>query len=163
MIRGAITKGRYWEMHTSNGLIVTSDALVRAVKLEKQVQVPAVVIADDVEIPEQFWYGQFAPDPRAMGIVVTSLLHFRERNIVNPFNRFWLLSAGGHASRLMEKYPLHKDKYLWFLALHKAVTDRHQLVPPEVLDKLVQSGLVKWVQLGSGEPQPAKPSEDGPA
>lgn len=148
MIRGAITKGRYWETRTDKNLFVVSDALVRAVKLEKQVSVPAVVIADDVDIPEELWYAQFAPDPQGMGIVVTSLLHFRDRNIVNPFNRFWLLSAGGRAKQLMEKYPVHKDKYLWFIALHQAVTNRHQLVPQEIFEKLIQSGVVKWVPLG---------------
>lgn len=150
MIRGAITKGRYYEKHTNNDLIVVSDALVRAVKLEKQVSVPAVMIADDVEIPDEFWYKQFIPYPDGNAIAVTSLLHFRERNIVNPFNRYWLLSAGARATRLMEKYPLHKDKYLWFLALHQAVTEQHQLVPPSILAKLIKDGIVKFVPFDSG-------------
>lgn len=149
MIRGSITKGRYWEMRTNSALVVISDALVRAVQLEKQVSIPAVVIADDVEIPEELWYTQFAPDPSGAGTIVTSLLHFRDRNIVNPFNRYWLLSAGARANRLMQKYPKYKDKYLWFIALHQAVTNRHQLVPQEIFEKLVRSGMVTWVPLGS--------------
>ena len=52
MIRGAIAYGRYWEQRSGGHLFVASDALVRAVKLERLVGVPAVVIADDVEIPE---------------------------------------------------------------------------------------------------------------
>ena len=59
MIRGAITKGRYWEQRRGNDLLVASDALVRAVKLEKSVGIPAVVIADDVEIPDAYWLARF--------------------------------------------------------------------------------------------------------
>jgi|HubBroStandDraft_4_1064222.scaffolds.fasta_scaffold03255_6 hypothetical protein len=47
MICGAITQGRYWEQRNGHHLFVVSDALVRAVKLERSVGVPAVVIADD--------------------------------------------------------------------------------------------------------------------
>ena len=114
MIRGAITKGRYWELQQGNHLFVASDALVRAVQLEKSVGIPAVVIADDVEIPDNYWLARFAHGPFA-----TALLHFRDRNIVNPFNLFWGESARNRASILMAENPEHQDKYLWFLALHK--------------------------------------------
>jgi|SRR5580658_2545333 hypothetical protein len=55
MIRGAITKGRYWERREGNHMLVVSDALARAVKLERSAGVPAVVIADDIEIPDEIW------------------------------------------------------------------------------------------------------------
>lgn len=143
MLRGGIAKGRYWERKRGNGLLVVSDALVRAVKLESIVSVPAVVLADDIEVPDELWYPQLLGEPDA--VVVTPLLHFRDRNIVNPFNRFWLLSAGGRAQTLMESNPAHKDKYLWFLALHQAVTERHQLVPKGLIDRLVREGLIGFV------------------
>lgn len=54
MTCGAITHGRYWAERRNNHLFVVSDALVRAVKLERNVGVPAVVIADDVEFPGSF-------------------------------------------------------------------------------------------------------------
>ena len=140
MLRGGIVKGRYWERKRGNDLLVVSDALVRAVKLESMLSVPAVVLADDIEVADELWYPQLIGEPDA--VVVTPLLHFRDRNIVNPFNRYWLLSAGGRAQALMESNPAHKDKYLWFLALHQAVTDRHQLVPKSLIDRLVREGLV---------------------
>jgi len=142
MIRGAITKGHYWERRQGNDMLVVSDALVRAVKLEKVVSVPAVVLADDIEIPDGLWLKQFTGNGN--GIVATSLLHFRDRNIVNPFNSFWLLSAGNRATILMEMSPSHRDKYLWFLALHEAVTERRTLVPPAVFARLVRDGVIGW-------------------
>jgi hypothetical protein len=42
MIRGAVVRGRYWEQRRDNHLLVASDALVRAVKLERSAGVHAV-------------------------------------------------------------------------------------------------------------------------
>lgn len=139
MIRGAITKGRYWEQRQGNHLFVASDALVRAVQLEKSVGVPAVVIADDVEIPDNYWLARFANGPFA-----TALLHFRDRNIVNPFNLFWGESAKTRASILMAENPEHKDKYLWFLALHKAVVSGDPLIPPHSLERFLREGVLQF-------------------
>lgn len=136
MLRGAITKGRYWEKRHQNHLLVVSDALIRAVKLEKLVKVPAIVIADDVEIPEEYWAEWFR-----LG-VATPLLYFRDRAIVNPFNLGWLKTAGTRAEVLMRESPAHKDKYLWFLALHAAVTTRQELIPPGVVDSLLAKGIL---------------------
>ncbi|UPG88189.1 hypothetical protein L2Y96_12240 [Luteibacter aegosomaticola] len=149
MLRGGIAKGRYWERKRGNDLLVVSDALVRAVKLESMVSIPAVMLADDIELADELWYPQLLGDPDA--VVVTPLLHFRDRNIVNPFNRYWLLSAGNRAQSLMASNPAHKEKYLWFLALHQAVTERRQLVPKGLIDRLVREGVVGFVphnQLG---------------
>jgi hypothetical protein len=55
MLRGAITKGHYWQLKKGNHLLVASDALVRAVKLEHSVGAPAVFIADDIEIPDSYY------------------------------------------------------------------------------------------------------------
>lgn len=138
MIRGAITKGRYWEQRQGNHFLVASDALVQAVKLEISVGVPAVVIADDVEIPDAYWLKIFVNGPLG-----TPLFHFRGRNIVNPFNPFWFRSAATRASQLMVKSPEYKDKYLWFLALHKAVVDSEELIPSGVLKRFVRQGVLK--------------------
>jgi hypothetical protein len=63
MIHGAVTQGRYWEQRSGHHLCVVSDALVRVVKLERSVGVPAVLIADDVEIPDKYWLLRFANGP----------------------------------------------------------------------------------------------------
>ena len=140
MIRGAITKGRYWEQRLGNDLLVASDALVRAVKLEKSVSIPAIVIADDVEIPDAYWLARFQH-----GQYVTALLHFQDRNSVNPFNLMWGKSAAIRASILMGKNPQHKDKYLWFIALHDAVASGQELlIPPDVVNRFMQQGILKF-------------------
>ena len=138
MVRGAITKGRYWEKREGNHMLVASDALARAVKLERSIGVPAVVIADDVEIPDALWFQRFQS-----GIFFTPILHFRDRNIVNPFNIMWFRSAGDRATRLMAQSPAHKDKYLWFLALHVAIESGHDLIPPDVLARFLRDGILK--------------------
>jgi hypothetical protein len=138
MIRGAITKGRYWEQREGNHLLVASDALVRAVKLEKSIGVPAVFIADDIEISDELWLIRFHK-----GLFETPLLHFRDRNIVNPFNTFWFASAATRASQLMADSAPHKDKYLWFLALHKAVSNGQELIPPDTFMRFVRDGILE--------------------
>jgi hypothetical protein len=138
MIRGAITRGRYWEQRQGNHMFVASDALVRAVKLERSVGIPAVVVADDIEIPDQFWFQRLSA-----GLFQAPILHFRDRNIVNPFNIFWFRSAASRASKLMAASPSHRDKYLWFLALHEAVGNGLELIPPVVLARFVRDGVLK--------------------
>ncbi len=138
MVRGAITRGKYWEQRIDNHFLVASDALVRAVKLEKSIGIPAVVIADDVEIPDHFWLVRYL-----QGVFITPLLHFRDRNIVNPFGLYWFRSAAIRAQQLMDASPSHKDKYLWFLALHKAVEQQEELMPHAVLQRLIDAGLLR--------------------
>lgn len=137
MIRGAITQGKYWELRHGKNLLVVSDALVRAVRLEKLVGVPAVVVADDILVPDHFWIERFRS-----GLLAAPLLHFRDRTIVNPFNFFWLRSAYGRAAALMEGHPKYKDKYLWFLALHDAIKAEAELVPPEVVARFLKDGTL---------------------
>ncbi|EMH2962241.1 hypothetical protein V6G44_003040 [Burkholderia multivorans] len=55
MIRGGIAYGRYWERRHGDHLMVVSDALAAAVKIESMVSVPAVALSDDIEIPLDFW------------------------------------------------------------------------------------------------------------
>jgi hypothetical protein len=103
------------------------------------VGVPAVAIADDVEIPEFYWLSRFQHGPFG-----TPLLHFRDRNIVNPFNLMWGQSAKHRASLLLAENPAHKDKYLWFIALHDAVVNGKELVPPDVLRRFLENGVLKF-------------------
>jgi hypothetical protein len=138
MIRGAIAQGKYWEHRLGKNLLIMSDALVRAVRLEKLVGVPAVVVADDIIVPDGMWAARFQSGP-----IATPLLHFRDRTIVNPFNLFWFRSAYGRAATLMEQYPRHRDKYLWFLELHETVQAEAELVPPDVLARFLDLGILK--------------------
>ena len=138
MLRGAVTQGKYWELRKGNHMLVASDALARAVKLERSIGIPAVVVSDDIEIPDAFWMWRFTH-----GAFLTPILHFRDRNIVNPFNLMLGTSARDRAARLMDESPAHRDKYLWFLSLHDAVKNGQELIPPDVLVRFLRNGLLK--------------------
>lgn len=140
MIRGAISYGRYWERRSGRSLLVASDALVRAVKLESAVGVPAVFIADDIEIHDLIWASYFAHGPFSCPV-----LHFRDRNIINPFNHFWFASARMRATLMLDEHPAHRDKYLWFLALHAAVESGKILAPEGKREQLVEKGVIGYV------------------
>ena len=140
MLRGGIAFGRYWEDRRDTHLLVVSDALINAVKLEKMVGVPAVVISDDIVIPENYWLERFRNGPYA-----TSLLHFRDRNIVNPFNLMWGASAAMRASLLMENSPNHRNKYLWFLALYDALNAGKILIPEATYQSFIDRGILAFV------------------
>jgi len=147
MLRGAITVGKYWELRKGNHMLVASDALARAVMLERSVGIPAVVISDDIEIPDALWTLRFVSGPFG-----TPVLHFRDRNIVNPFNYMWGVSAHDRVSRLMNASPAHKDKYLWFLSLYEAVRNGRELIPAEVFARFVREGILK--------PRPTQPNQE---
>jgi hypothetical protein len=148
MLRGAVTKGKYWELRKGSHMLVASEALARAVKLERLIGIPAVVISDDVEIPDGFWIWRFTHGP-----FLTPILHFRDRNIVNPFNLMWGTSAHDRASQLMEASPAYRDKYLWFLSLYDAVRNGHELIPADVLARFVRQGILKEKPIRS-DPEP---------
>lgn len=139
MLRGGVSYGRYWERRHGDHLMVVSDALVAAVKIEGMIGVPAIALADDIEIPLDFWVARFAHGPYAV-----SLVHFRDRNIVNPFTPFWGTSAAQRCRQLMEKSPAHKQKYLWFLALYEAVSSNATLVPDHAFREMIDKGIIKW-------------------
>jgi hypothetical protein len=96
-----------------------------------------VFIADDIEIPDSYWLSRFA-----QGLFITAILLFVIVNIVNPFNLFWFKSAGIRATKLMEESPAHRDKYLWFLALHQAVSRDEELIPAATLKRFLSSGTL---------------------
>jgi hypothetical protein len=137
IIRGAIVKGRYWERRIGNSLFVASDALVRAVKIEQSIGFPMVALADDIEIPLEFWIPRFRDGP-----IAAPLLHFRDRNIVNPFGIMWFASAKGRISRMRDDSPANVDKYEWLLALHRAIEAQHDLVPQDVIDRCLALGFI---------------------
>ncbi|MQR02579.1 hypothetical protein [Glaciimonas soli] len=140
MLRGGIAFGKYWEDRRDTHLLMVSDALINAVKLEKMVGVPAVVISDDIVIPENYWFERFQNGPYA-----SSLLHFRDRNIVNPFNPAWGTSAAMRARLLMEKSPTHSNKYLWFLALYDALKAGNILIPEATYQSFIDRGILAFV------------------
>jgi hypothetical protein len=139
LIRGAVTYGKYWQHTQNDSKLIVSDALVRAVQLEKTISIPAVFIADDIEIEDKFWMLRFCDK----GVFGTPLLHFRDRNIVNPVNPYWFQSARMRIFTMMEEHRRYVDKYLWFLALLDAIEANHDLIPPNILKRFLDDGVLK--------------------
>ena len=138
LIRGGIAYGKYWEDRSNGNLFVVSDALVRAVKLESTIKVPAIALSPEVEIPLPSWIPRFADD-----LFSSPILHFDGLNIVNPFNRFWFKSAINRVVQLQDAYPQHNDKYNWFLSLADAVEANDFLVPQSVVTTLINEGVLQ--------------------
>lgn len=152
LIRGGVAFGDYWSEEKDGHFFVVSDALVQAVKLEASVSVPAVVLADDINIPEYMWAYRFR-NTKSDGSFDTSeedvrpifrmpLLHFRDRNIVNPLNRFWFASAGNRVRQMLVAHPEHSIKYNWFLALGQAVDEDKAMIPEWLCEKWFKEGTL---------------------
>jgi len=137
MIRGGLAYGRYWEDRSRGSLLVVSDALVRAVRLESTVKVPGVVLSPEVEVPLAAWYARFRDGPFS-----APLLHFDGKNVVNPFNRYWFASARMRVSQLWEKSPQHAEKYDWFLRLSDQLEADELLVPQSAVDEMLALGIL---------------------
>ena len=141
MIRGGIAYGRYWEKRENGHLFVVSDALVRAVKLEKSVSHPAVAFSPEVELALNLWVARFQH-----GALDAPVLHFNGLSFVNPFNPYWFASAGMRASQLLARFPEHEKKYKWFLALTEAVQRDDTLIPEPVLAELLKLGVLAPIE-----------------
>ena len=148
VIRGGVAYGRYWEESEDGNLFVVSDALVRAVAIEKSVKVPAVAISEDIPLGIEAWVPRFQH-----GIYKTPLLHFQGLTIVNPFNSYWFSSAKIRAKNLLEIHPDHKEKYEWFLSLAQAVERDDVLVPESSLTRMLELGILQdcaYIQTNGG-------------
>ena len=138
LIRGGVAYGKYWEEKENGNLFVVSDALVKAVALEKSVKIPAVVVSEEIPLAIEAWVPRFEH-----GVFKAPLLHFRGRNIVNPFNSYWFASAAIRAKRLLEEHPKHREKYEWFLSLVEAVAKDDILIPEQALAKMLELGVLQ--------------------
>lgn len=138
LIRGGIAYGKYWERRDNGNLFVVSDALVRAVKLESNIKMPCVGFSPEVVIPVQAWVPHLLDE-----IFLTPVLHFKDITVVNPFNKFWFASAQNRVVQMLGRFPEHAKKYEWFLELASAVERRDELVPKDVIDFWLASGVIK--------------------
>ncbi|GIK84790.1 MAG: hypothetical protein BroJett026_02710 [Betaproteobacteria bacterium] len=138
LIRGGVAYGKYWEEKEGGNLFVVSDALVKAVALEKSVKIPAVVISEEIPLGIEAWVPRFQHGP-----FKAPLLHFGGHSIVNPFNEYWFASAAKRAKRLLDAHPQHKEKYEWFLSLVEAVARDDILIPEAALARMLELGILQ--------------------
>ena len=138
LIRGGIAHGRYWEQKEKGNLFVVSDALVRAVRIEKSVKVPAIAFSEELALGIEAWVPRFSH-----GIFNAPVLHFNGLSFVNPFNPYWFATARMRLATLLARFPEHRNKYSWFLALAEAVERDDVLVPDAIIEQLLELGIIK--------------------
>lgn len=138
VLRGGIAYGRYWKREMGRHLLVVSDALVRAVEIEKNEALqPRILIDDQIDIPLHYWVARFQHD-----VFGTPILHYQGQNIINPFSPWWFASAKGRFLRMRSESPDHEAKYDWLLGLADAVERREPLVPASAIEQLVEMGVL---------------------
>jgi hypothetical protein len=142
LVRGGIARGRHWEEGDSSNLFVVSDALVKAVAIEKTVKVPAVVISTEIELGIEAWMPRFEHGP-----IRATVLYFGGHAIVGPFNEYWFNSAVIRVQSMLESHPEHASKYEWFLSLADAVRRDELLVPQAALDRMLELGILSKTPL----------------
>lgn len=138
LIRGGVAHGRYWEQKERGNLFVVSDALVRAVRIEASVKVPAIAFSEEVVLGIEAWVPRFSH-----GIFNAPILHFNGLSLVNPFNPYWFATARAKLANLLDRFPEHEIKYSWFLALAEAVERDDVLVPDLIIEQLLELGIIK--------------------
>lgn len=139
LIRGGIAYGKYWEDRSNGNLFVVSDALVRAVRLESTIKHPCVALSPEIDIPLSIWFARFEH-----GLFNMPLLHHDGLNVVNPFNKFWFVSARNRVEQMKSMWPEHSSKYDWFLRLGDEVEKEELLTPSTAIDEMLEKKLITF-------------------
>ncbi len=128
LVRGGIGFGKHVEAHEHRNMYVVSEALTRALDVEKHIGYPCVGLHDSVEVPSDWWNIPNIHRP---------VVHFEGLTFINPFGAFWYRSAAGRVQILKQRYPEHHVKFDWFLRLYDSFENNAPLVPPEFAPKTV--------------------------
>lgn len=138
LIRGGIAYGKHWKESDENNLLIVSEALVKAVDIEKNINYPIVAISEDINIDHNYWLPllrcQFGEWP---------IIYIDQRNIVNPMCKYWFKSAIGQLNRLKNKHPQHSVKYDYLLKIFDDMNLRKPIFPKDRLDDLVKQGVLQ--------------------
>ena len=126
LVRGGIAYGKHLESNSPPHLFMVSEAVVKAVSIEKSIKNPCIAIHPDIEISDDWWCGISRNIERG-------ILYFGGHRIVNPLNIVWGQSAATRVRQMLEEHPEHKSKFEWFLELHQAIFSPLPMVPPKLL------------------------------
>ncbi|KQZ96145.1 hypothetical protein [Achromobacter sp. Root565] len=151
VVRGGISYGRFWSKSHARGLMVVSEALVRAVQMEKEIGHPAVVFDETIAFPDPFWAEHLADREHT---VSRPVIHFDGLNMINPFNTFWFRTARTRVLGRLEEAtrPQHRAKYEWFLSLWTAMNEFEPMTPVGVDERLMATGILERIPLDDTAP-----------
>lgn len=122
LLRGGIGYGLHVESLSRGHLFVVSEALVRAVAVEKTVRNPCIALDERIVPPPGAWF-PYENNFHRM------LLYYEKRWLVNPLTPAWGVSAATRVENLKDEYPEHSDKYDWFLEFHRRIFGAEPLIP----------------------------------
>ncbi len=136
LLRGGIAYGRHWSETSNGNLLVVSEALVKAVKIEKTIRHPAVALSSDISVHSALWLA--ALEHKNLG----TLIHYEGLNCVSPFNVYWFQSGRHRVEQMKERWPQFSEKYDWFLKIAEILDSGRTLVPKHAIDELVREGVL---------------------
>ena len=139
LIRGGIAYGKHWSNVEGNSILILSEALVKAVKIEKTIKLPIIAVSDEIEIPTSAWVIHFENS-----VFQAPFLNYQNINFVNPFNELWFKSAEIRIKNLKNKFPKHSAKYDWLLNLIERVKANDILIPENQLNFLIKEGVLAY-------------------
>lgn len=110
LVRGAIGFGKHIENTQNGNVYMISEALVNAVRLEKEIKMPCIVLQSSIKIPDTV-----IADPRRL------VVNYESKYILNPFweskdLRDSLIAMAAAAKR-------DKNKYDWLIRFYDATTE----------------------------------------
>lgn len=134
LVRGGIAYGRHWENRNTNNLLVVSEALVKAVNIEKTVKHPVIKIDDDIEIDFGYWGLGFENT-----VFNLPIIHYDSMNIVTPFNNYFGYTAIVILNEIKEKFPEHKLKPEYLITLMSHIKEGQMaFIHPKFIEFLLK-------------------------
>ena len=142
LIRGGIAYGKHWKESDENNLFIVSEALVKAVAIEKEIRYPIIAVSEEINIDFNYWISvlnrQYGEWP---------IIYFDKKNIVNPMCKYWFKSAIVQLNGLKSQYPEHFAKYNYLLNIFDDMNLQKPIFPKDSLDDLVKNGVLKRINL----------------
>jgi hypothetical protein len=138
LIRGGIAYGKHWKEHDGNNTLIVSEALVKAVNIEKTIRNPIVLISEEISLGLEYWIHGFGNS-----VFDLPIIHYNNNNIINPFNKAWFRSAEIILCYLKETYPEYITKYEYLLELIEAVKRNECFIPAVIINDLLEKKLIQ--------------------
>jgi hypothetical protein len=138
VVRGGIAYGKHWKESDENNLYVVSEALVKAVTIEKTIKHPIIAISNEIKLGLEYWLYGFNHS-----VFDLPIIHYDNSNIVNPFNNYWFKSAELKLNELKSKHAKHADKYEYFLKMIEDIKNHKEFVPKYIIDDLLEKKVIR--------------------
>jgi len=141
IVRGGVAYGKHWKEADNSNLFIISEALVKAVDIEKCVRHPVIALSEEISLELNYWLLGFE-----YSVFDLPIIHYDNRNIINPFNNYWFTSAVINLGNIKERNPLHTLKYDYLLKLAEAISSGKCFIPQPIIDDMLQKKMIKEIK-----------------